>query len=162
MFGIVRLKLKSFTNIRQWTLDWLTSATSIEATIFAVTIWHIWAARNSVRNGEPAQHPRQVAEKIKIYVEMILQHSSIKPPTRCDSIRSSPNWNPPPVGLAMLNVDAAIFSEINSMGAGFVLRNDLGVVLLAKSIFIDHTSDPELAEALATRCALQSTCDAVI
>lgn len=64
------------------------------------------------------------------------------------------NWSPPPADSVMLNVDAAIFSGTGRMGAGVVIRNYLGEVLLAKVAPFEFVSDPELAEAKAARWAL--------
>ena len=39
-----------------------------------VTIWHIWEARNDVRNNDVRMHPRRVAEKALAYIDFIVQN----------------------------------------------------------------------------------------
>jgi hypothetical protein len=48
---------------RSWLFDFLLSCTKREATILAIAFWHIWEARNTVRNGEAEIHPRCWVEK---------------------------------------------------------------------------------------------------
>jgi hypothetical protein len=43
------------------------------------------------------------------------------------------------------------------MGAGFILHDSLGSVLLAGTRRFDHVDEPELAEAMALRVALSTT-----
>jgi hypothetical protein len=51
--------------------------------------------------------------KILTYVDMVLRHSFKSfSSNRCESTRPS-NWNPPPEGWIMINVDATIFEESN-------------------------------------------------
>jgi len=38
-------------------------------------VWHIWEARNAVRNGEKMVHPHSIPERTKAYIEMVLMHS---------------------------------------------------------------------------------------
>jgi hypothetical protein len=57
--------------------------------------------------------------------------------------------------LTMLNVDAASFVQSNCMGAGFILRNNRGLILLAGCRRFTHVTDPELAEAIAMRIAAE-------
>uniref|UniRef100_A0A453PRH6 Uncharacterized protein n=1 Tax=Aegilops tauschii subsp. strangulata TaxID=200361 RepID=A0A453PRH6_AEGTS len=61
------------------------------ATVMAVSIWHIWEARNSARNNEDPAHRRE-------------------------SIASSTVWSPPPPGYLLFMSDAVIFSELGKVG----------------------------------------------
>ena len=54
-----------------------------------------------------------------------------------------------------VNVDAAVFSQSQRMGIGIVIRNHLGVVLAAKRRYVNQEVNPELAEAIAMRCAME-------
>lgn len=93
----------------------------------AVTIWHIWEARNNARNSGEVAHPRRTAAKIKAYVDMILLHL-YKPASgqRRETPALSPSWSPPPSGTVLLTSDAAIFSELQKSGLGVVARNHMG------------------------------------
>jgi hypothetical protein len=82
----------------QWIFERLNSCTDREATILAISLWHIWEARNVVRKGEKEIHPHCVVEKIMAYVEMVLQHMVFTHnPNRCDSSKPK-RWSPPPGG----------------------------------------------------------------
>ena len=50
-YGIKR-NLRSFNSIRQWFFEFLAEASDEVLTILTITVWHIWEARNVVRNGE--------------------------------------------------------------------------------------------------------------
>ena len=39
-----------------------------------VTIWHIWEARNDVRNNDVRMHPWRVAEKALAYIDFFVQN----------------------------------------------------------------------------------------
>jgi hypothetical protein len=58
------------------------------------------------------------------------------------------------VDSVRLNVNAAIFSQTDKMGAGVAIRNYLGEVLLAKATPFEFVSEPEVAGAKAARWAL--------
>ncbi|PVH33143.1 hypothetical protein PAHAL_9G577400, partial [Panicum hallii] len=128
-FGF-RCKIRYPVSMKQWLFDFLSTATEDEATIFTITVWHVWEARNSVRNGEKQVHPKIIAEKAKAY------------------------WTPPPDGWLMINVDAAIFKSPPRMGVGFVARNHKGDFIAAGCQLVKRFDDPELAEAIAIRRAV--------
>lgn len=56
--------------------------------------------------------------------------------------------------MAVINVDAAMFSSLSRMGVGVVIRNHNGNFLTACSQLLDKVSAPEIAEALAVKCAV--------
>ena len=153
-FGI-KCKIQYLPSIKQWLFDFLDGVTDEDATVFTITAWHIWEARNAVRNGENLTHPNRVAEKVKTYVQMALMHL-FKSPTshRCESEYSVPKWIPPPDGWLMINVDAATFKNPPRMGVGLVVRDHRGDFIAACCQLIQRFDDPELAEAIAIRRAV--------
>jgi hypothetical protein len=54
----------------------------------------------------------------------------------------------------MVNVDAAVFQKVNQMGLGVVIRDHRGEFLAACKQGIDKVTNPELAEAIASRKAI--------
>jgi hypothetical protein len=129
-----------------------------ERPLLAITFWHIWESRNAVRNGEAEIHPSCWVEKILTYVDMVLLHCfKFSFSNRCESTRQS-NWNPPPEGWIMINVDAAIFEDSNWMGLdlglGLVIRNHKGDFIVAIRQGIEKITNSELAEMLAFRRAV--------
>jgi ribonuclease HI len=123
--------------------------------VFAVAIWHIWENRNNVRNGEAVPHPPRLIGKTKGYIDCILMNDfRSTTSTRRENQSSIQKWSPPPVGSMMMNVDASIFSKSGRMGYGIIIRDHLGSVQAASRGYVNHVDNPELAEALAVRHAL--------
>jgi ribonuclease HI len=151
----VHLRRKHFVSPKYWVLDFLGRSNDREAMILAVSVWHLWEARNAVRNDEKRKHPNSLAEQIKAYIALILLHL-FKPTTihSRDSTSTSPQWSPQPEGTAIVNVDAALFSSSSRMGVGVVIRDHSGKFLVACSKLLDEVIAPELAEALAVRSAI--------
>jgi hypothetical protein len=122
-----------------------------ERPLLAITFWHIWEARNAVRNGEAEIHPSCWVEKILTYVDMVLLHCfKFSFSNRCESTRQS-NWNPPPEGWIMINVDVAIFEDSSRMGLSLVFRNHNDDFIIAIKQGIEKITNPEFAEMLAFR-----------
>jgi hypothetical protein len=120
-----------------------------------VTIWHSWDARNDARNNATEPSCRQVAEKIKAYVETIVQHlTKAGTASRCDSSSSTLRWSPPPAGSVLINTDAALFVNSRCIRVGVVIRDHTGRCLAACNEKLENVTAPELAEALACRRAL--------
>jgi hypothetical protein len=146
---------KQLVNAKQWIFDFLDRGSSLLGTVLAVSIWHIWEARNDARNNDSEMCCRRVADKIKAYVEMIVQNlSKINLAARCDSSGSVLRWSPPPAGFLLINSDAALFSNSHQMGIGVVVRDQAGDCLFACNKRLEGMMNPELAEAVACRFAL--------
>jgi ribonuclease HI len=114
----------------------------------------MWEHRNAVRNNEKMKHPRSLAEQIKAYIHMIMLHLFKQPAVQSRETSSSPRWSPPLEGTVFINVDAALFSSSKRMGVGVVIRDHIGNCLVACNQLLDEVTTPEIAEALAVRCAL--------
>lgn len=102
--------------------------------VMAVTIWHIWEARNSTRNNEELPNPVRTAFKITAYVDLIVKHL-YKPVTEHrHEINASRNlWSPP------------------SFRTRVIALNHNGQCIMACHDAIPGTLAPELAEAMALR-----------
>uniref|UniRef100_J3L042 RNase H type-1 domain-containing protein n=1 Tax=Oryza brachyantha TaxID=4533 RepID=J3L042_ORYBR len=145
--GLMTLRLRIF--------EFLSRNSGIHNTVLAVTIWHIWEARNNARNNGRAMHPRRVAQRISGYVEMIVLHCSIPGnASRCDHPPSVPSWDPPPAGTVLINIDAALFQTTRQMGMCVLIRDHNGDCLLASNERAVGILTPEIAEAWAIRRAL--------
>lgn len=142
--------------MKQWVFDFLGRSSGIQNTALAVTLWHIWEARNHSRNNPTLANPRQVIQKILAYVEMIEQHCCrAAQAVRGEALRPAPRWRPPPEGTILINTDAAVFQSVNSFGLGFLFRDHSGLCLFAANERHSGCIQPEMAEALAiaVRCA---------
>jgi hypothetical protein len=115
-------------------------------------MWHIWDARNKLREDEVFMHPHAVAAKIKAYIDMILLHL-YKASTnhRREPSSSSPKWVPPPEGTVLVNGDAAILASTRKMGVGVVVHDHNGKFIAACGERVDEVITPEMAEELVVR-----------
>jgi hypothetical protein len=155
----LQLARRDFMSPKLWLFQFLRRATKLEATVLAVGCWYIWEARNDARNNQSFPDPKQTSMKIMAYVDMIVQHCyKIKPGHRCESSNTQ-KWTPPPPGEIMVNVDAALFPEQRRCAVGAVFRDHLGQCIVAVSEPIPGFHDPEMAEALALRRAMQIASD---
>ena len=142
--------------MKQWVFDFLGRASPVQATLLAVTCWHIWESRNDIRNGKGHLIPVRLAAKIKGYVDNIVQSSfSSSSAKRCESTSGS-RWIPPPTGSVCVNLDVAIFAADQRMGMGMVIRDHSGSVKLTCNEGIAGNFEPELAEGLIQRICSES------
>lgn len=74
-------------------------------------------------------------------------------------IFQQPRWSPPPDDMVCMHVDAALFPSDRSMGWGTVLRDHQGNFLLSCMEGLAGLPEPELAEGIAFRRALQVLLD---
>jgi hypothetical protein len=94
----LHLLRKELHNMKQWMFEFLKRESKVNATVLAVTAWHIWEARNDVRNNEVQVSVSRVVSRTLAYVEMILKHlwkdpAALKPPQiLSDSGRLLPLW----------------------------------------------------------------------
>jgi hypothetical protein len=70
----LRLCRKNLVNIKQWMSEFLKRESETSATVLAVTCWHVWEARNELRNDDVQIHPARVTAKVLAYVDMILAY----------------------------------------------------------------------------------------
>jgi ribonuclease HI len=155
----IQLQRRDFISPKSWLFQFLNRATDLDATVLAVTCWFIWEARNNTRNDHPMPNPNQVSTKIVAYVEMIILHCfKAKPSIRRES-KDLAKWTPPPPGFMIVNVDAALFPDLNRMSMGAIFRDHRGSCVISMSEPLQGFSTPEMAEAMAVRRALKVAAD---
>ncbi|KAF4390987.1 hypothetical protein G4B88_030665 [Cannabis sativa] len=72
------------------------------------------------------------------------------------SMKKSPvSWSPPPSGTFMINTDASLVVGQPGCGLGMVIRDHLGAVVVAETIFIPGCLSVNMAESLAIRSGLK-------
>ena len=128
-----------------------------ELELFWVQSWLIWNQQNSILHGGAIQDPGRLNQRAKDYLEEF-RVVQVQLGFTVNTTFMQP-WRPPLGLLYKLNFDAAIFSNMNSMGFGVVIRNNMGEVmaaLLAKGLAV---IDSEKAEVLACRRALEFAID---
>ena len=69
-------------------------------------------------------------------------------------------WQPPLDPMFKLNFDAAIFSDLNYLGVGAIIRNGKGEVMAVMSVKGPPVGDSEEAEILACRRVTEFAIDA--
>jgi hypothetical protein len=107
----IHLQRKFFTSPKTWLAEFLSSSDKLNATILAVTFWHLWDARNKLREDGGTVHPATVAGKITAYVDLILNNLTMQEPDHRRETSRAVSWSPPPEGIIQVNVDAAIFAS---------------------------------------------------
>jgi hypothetical protein len=150
----IHLRRNSFISPRTWVLEFVERSSDVQITTAAVAVWHIWDARNKAREGEGILHPTALAAKINAYIDMILNNLYTPSANHRRELSQSAKWVPPPEGMVLLNVDAAMFAASKQMGTGIVARNHVGSFVAACSTVTDDVILPELAEAMSIRQAL--------
>jgi ribonuclease HI len=151
---MIHLNRRAFTSPRVWTLDFIDKCTDLEASILMVSMWHIWDARNKLREGDGMLHPASLAARINAYIDLICQHLYKPKPFYRREPSVTQKWVPPPMGSVLVNVDAAVFASSRRMGAGIVVRDHAGLFITACGDSQQEVTSPEMAEALALRRAV--------
>lgn len=78
------------------------------------------------------QDQSRLKQRARDFVEEYRQaqaHLSLPIP----NTRNQQMWSPPPRCCFKLNFDAAVFNDINALGFGAVIRNDMGEVMVSPS-----------------------------
>ncbi|KAJ1295893.1 hypothetical protein BS78_01G258100 [Paspalum vaginatum] len=148
--GFRRL-IKYFQSPQQRVFETLAACSERDVVILVISVWHIWGARNAVRNGEPEVHPHCIVEKLLAYVDMVLLRLYVPVSPNCCDYLKPKHLEPPLEGWITVNVDAVVFRKTNHMGMGIVIRNHMGVFLAACRQGLDNINDPEFAEAVACK-----------
>jgi ribonuclease HI len=134
----IHLQKNSSISPRTWVLELFPRGSEIQITTAAVTMWHIWDARN------------RLATKVNAYIDMMLAY--LYTPRTDHSVK--PKWAPSTEGTILVNVDSAIFASPRQMGAGILARDHSGSFKAACCVRSQDVMVPELVEALAIRRAL--------
>ena len=79
-FYDIQLNRRGFNSPKTWIFDFLARGGAVQATVLAVTCWHIWDARNKLREENVMISPVGLSAKIKAYVDMILEYLYVPKP----------------------------------------------------------------------------------
>jgi hypothetical protein len=93
----IQLNMRDFMSTKAWLFDFLSGSTNLEATLLALSFWHIWEARNDVPNN----------------VDLIVHHCYHPKPIHSRETTAPRKWSPPPPGRVLVNVDAALFDNFS-------------------------------------------------
>ncbi|XP_075665465.1 uncharacterized protein LOC142635144 [Castanea sativa] len=125
-----------------------------------MTAWMIWRQRNQVRLNQAACNVDQIAQQSK---EMLAEYQACQT-TRTTSLsdwqtRSRQRWIVPPVDMAKINFDGAVFTGENKSGIGIVIRDRSGLVIASCSKKLQQAYSSAEVEALAAATALSFAAD---
>jgi hypothetical protein len=99
----VKLERKGFTSPKDQTFDFHVRAQEIDLILLAMTVCHLWDARNAIRNGEPLKNPNSLGGRIKAYVEMIELHVLEPSSKHSHASICLPRWSSPRKELCLSN-----------------------------------------------------------
>ena len=136
----------------------LTSSISKDNIALVVMIcWALWTHRNKVvweNQRWIAGHVLKIAgSTLEQWREV--QHLRLQTfPTLRSHLQIPTRWMKPSNEWLKLNVDAAVFSDLRSIGVGCVLRNSIGEFISAMAVPIPLNLTPKEAELMGVREAL--------
>ncbi|XP_040987683.1 uncharacterized protein LOC121235401 [Juglans microcarpa x Juglans regia] len=134
-------------------MDILFKGSTKELADFFLMVWAFWFRRNKMLHEQIDLPPQQVvgfAFTKKLY-SAVVRHQLGLPNSKNLLYRLSPL----PEDSLKLNIDGALFFDLNKAGMGTVLRNHMGKVLMAVSKVETVFLEPEQVEAVALLRGLQ-------
>ncbi|KAL8469747.1 hypothetical protein ACS0TY_032551 [Phlomoides rotata] len=97
--------------------------------VFALTVWGIWKAQNSVVFEQRRTEPSLITLRAQSLATKMLEGSQISGgPPQCSNV--SEVWTRPLEGTLKLNADAGVFPD-GSVGLGFMVWDNGGAMMLA-------------------------------
>jgi ribonuclease HI len=144
--------MRSHNELQNWLLDWFAALPAEELATAMTTIYHLWLSRNNAREEVMIENPVKIADRV---VYLLEEWRSLKPVGTCRQPREKEHWLPPEEGWLKVNADGALSAAEGHGGGGVIARNSQGGFVAAASCFFPHVVDPERAELLACRRAVQ-------
>ena len=134
---------------RSWLAAIIGFLSQEELTLTVVTLWAIWHARRKALYEDVFQSPLSTFSFI---TRFITELEFVKSPVQKDrGVTEAPGWLPPPIGVAKVNVDAAIAKNGSTAAVAAVARDATGTFLGASAMVTRGATDPEMLEASACR-----------
>jgi hypothetical protein len=138
------------TDAKGWLMEVFSILPHDDLIQVVVTMWAIWYAIRKVMYENSFQSPLSTHHFVNRY---IIDLEMVEPFKEKKELRKnySPQWIPPPPGIAKINVDATI-SKISGLGSvAAVARDSMGNFLGASALVIEGMTDLEVMESLACR-----------
>jgi ribonuclease HI len=151
----------------EWLLHLLDGKEDMARAMILMTFWRIWHCRNEVIHHKPAPPVESSRGFLCSYMQsliMIKQFPHADPakgktaviwetiPKKKNTKQGEPRpWRKPPEGSVKLNVDGSFCKEMGVGGAGVVLRDDRGAIIVSKSLSLQPCLSPLEAELEACR-----------
>ncbi|XP_016713306.1 uncharacterized protein [Gossypium hirsutum] len=139
-------------DIRAWFDFVFKHGSNYTCKVIAITIWAIWHARNK----QVMEGKQQTAQDIRIIVASLvreLDEINRKLPDQRETMKT--HWKPPQDPNVKVNFDAVFKPQIQQSCSGFVIRNEIGLILGSGAVKNDYISYSFSAEAIACIQALK-------
>jgi hypothetical protein len=140
------------SELQKWVLDWFGSIPGHELAMVMTALYHLWITRNNARDEPMIQSPELTAGRILTLTEEWRNLKTAKPRQQSSG---EGRWFPLENGWHKVNADGAYEATTGTGGGGVIVRNHHGDPVAGVSYFFTHVSDPERAELLACRQAVQ-------
>ena len=125
----------------------------------AVVLWSVWNVRNSAIFQDMVKLPHNVYKDamhfLKEYNDVHLKTGNLVPSISKERVR----WLAPKDGWYKVNMDEAVFADIQKVGVGAVIRNERWEFLGAMCELMKFGLDVTDAEALAALRAIEFVVD---
>ncbi|XP_019157782.1 PREDICTED: uncharacterized protein LOC109154456 [Ipomoea nil] len=142
-------------NVIDWFFQRLRSLSGDLQCLFVMLCWGLWGSRNdSVWRGMPFDQE----SVLRSSVSFLHNWRAVNEQASGVVHASLESWKPPTVGRLKLNTDATISVENNAMGLGWVLRDQDGRFMAARSMRVPGRYMVVEAEVLCLREALVWLC----
>ncbi|KAF4379885.1 hypothetical protein G4B88_021018 [Cannabis sativa] len=120
--------------------------------LFLGVTWLIWHRRN-----KSIFQQRNFDNKVWIeWASNLLDYQlQLVPTPPLHSLKKAPvSWSPPPSGTFKINTDASLIAGQPGCGLGVVIRDHLGIVVVAETVYIPGCLSVNMAESLAIHSGL--------
>jgi hypothetical protein len=137
-------------------LHLLDGRTKIMRVMILMTLWRIWHCRNEVIHHKPVPPIESSRRFLCNYLEFVLtikqlptddpakgktilsweSNDRLMKKRQEEKVASQQPWRKPPERWVKLNVDGSFNRESNSRGAGIVLRDESGAILVSACAFL--------------------------
>ncbi|KAM6547177.1 hypothetical protein CsatB_018853 [Cannabis sativa] len=145
------------SSFRDWFTAVTNSSTSNSTTEVLMIAWQIWSSRNDVLWKGRIKTAANVVLEAKSYLNQWLhaqKNRSASILTDTSQGMEIEHWTKPVIDTIKVNVDGAIFANLNSYGISFIARNSDGRILEAGSKLSFGNVSPEIAEICGIKEAL--------
>ena len=119
--------------------------------------WAIWGARNEKLWNNRLLSPSLVFNNALSYITQWSLAQTSTNEEFASGLTAQDGaivWKPPQNNALKVNVDGAIFDELNGFGLGIVVRNSTGCLVAGRTRFFNGRAPSEVAEALGIHEAL--------
>uniref|UniRef100_A0ACD5X542 Uncharacterized protein n=1 Tax=Avena sativa TaxID=4498 RepID=A0ACD5X542_AVESA len=135
-----------------WLMDWFSNLKTDERALACTLLYQLWLARNDSRDGRIIEDPRSIARRAVALVEEWDEVHS-KPALVKSQVKEQ--WSLPADMWLKFNTDGAFLVSEGCGGGGVVVRDHTGRFVAGACHFFPTAIDPEGAEVLACKRALQ-------